>query len=315
MVCTLLRYCWHASHRITPPLINLVPALASRRHFCYPQTIMTQDQLLEGIVIAIDKPYQWTSFQVVNKIKTVIRHTYDLKKFKIGHAGTLDPLATGLLLVCVGKATKRIDELQSGEKVYSGTMVLGATTPCYDLERAIDQVYPYAHITPELLAEKVGQFVGLIDQVPPIFSAVKIGGRRAYSYARQLAPDQEAPLPTPKQVLVREFDIVGFRPGEAVMQPQVEDQTLETLHTADVDDAQHLTHLYNNPLGTIPEYLPQLDFRIRCSKGTYIRSVARDLGLALDSGAFLSALRREQIGAYHLSDAIRLDDIQAFLES
>lgn len=289
---------------------------------------MTQEQLLEGTVIAIDKPYQWTSFQVVNKIKSAIRHTYDLKKFKIGHAGTLDPLATGVLLVCVGKATKRIDELQSGEKVYSGTMVLGATTPCYDLERAIDHYYPYQHITPDLISEKVQQFIGLIDQVPPIFSAVKIDGQRAYSYAREAKPGEETPSPTPKQVLVKEFEIIGFRPGKPIPEetedtekPEIPEspETPETPESpgnpAPSEAATPLTHLYNNPLGTVPEHLPQLDFRIRCGKGTYIRSLARDLGLALDSGAFLSSLRREQVGEFTLSDALQLEDIQRFLEN
>ena len=135
---------------------------------------MTQEALLEGIVLPVDKPRQWTSFQAVNKIKAAIRHVYGLKKFKIGHAGTLDPLASGLLLVCIGKATKRIDELQAGTKVYTGTMVLGATTPCYDLERAVDNYYPFAHITPELLQSVLPQFLGTIQQVPPIFSAVSL---------------------------------------------------------------------------------------------------------------------------------------------
>ncbi len=276
---------------------------------------MTPEQLLEGIVIAVDKPYKWTSFQVVNKIKSVIRNTYGLKKFKIGHAGTLDPLATGLLLVCVGKATKRIEELQSGEKVYCGTIILGATTPCYDLERAIDRFYPYQHITLEILSEKVQHFVGLINQVPPTFSAVKIDGLRAYTYARQACSNQEIPVPTSKQVLVKEFDIVNFRPGNPNLQTIAEEQPLQALQTTETSETPHLSHLYNNPLGTVPKYLPQFDFRVRCGKGTYIRSLARDLGLALDSGAFLSALCREQIGEYKLSEAFQLNDIQAFLES
>ena len=236
---------------------------------------MTQEALLEGIVLPVDKPRQWTSFQAVNKIKAAIRHVYGLKKFKIGHAGTLDPLASGLLLVCIGKATKRIDELQAGTKVYTGTMVLGATTPCYDLERAIDNYYPFAHITPELLQSVLPQFLGTIQQVPPIFSAVKINGQRAYQYARQTTADEEPPSPTPKPIQIYEFDITAFRPA----------------------------------------HLPQLDFRIRCGKGTYIRSIARDLGLALDSGAYLSALRREQIGTYSLADAIALDKVEEFLNS
>ena len=175
---------------------------------------MTQEELLGGIVIPIDKPRQWTSFQAVNKVKSTIRNLYGLKKFKIGHAGTLDPLATGLLLVCVGKATKRINELQDGDKVYTGTMVLGATTPCYDLERAIDNYYPFAHITPALLQSILPQFTGTIEQVPPLFSAVKINGQRAYQYARQTDTGEEAPLPTPKAVRIYEFDITAFRPGD-----------------------------------------------------------------------------------------------------
>lgn len=270
---------------------------------------MTEEQLLAGTVLPIDKPYQWTSFQAVNKVKAAIRRTYGLKKFKIGHAGTLDPLATGLLLVCVGKATKRIDELQSGEKVYTGTMVLGATTPCYDLERAIDHYYPYEHITRELIDNTVGQFLGEVEQVPPIFSAVKINGQRAYNYARQTAEGEEAPTPTAKIVKIEEFEITAFRPGTE--QPAEFKMSAPALDEDLSAKPQH--HLYDNPLGSVPSHLPQLDFRIRCGKGTYIRSIARDLGLALESGAFLSALRREQVGEYSVAQSLTLDQIDAFL--
>jgi tRNA pseudouridine55 synthase len=153
---------------------------------------MTQDELLQGVVIPVDKPRQWTSFQAVNKIKAAIRRTFDLKKFKIGHAGTLDPLASGLLLVCVGKATKRIDELQSGTKVYSGTFVFGATTPCYDLERPIAAYYPFAHISPALLQSALPQFLGTVQQVPPIFSAVKIDGQNDIYVMAAVGPDGHA---------------------------------------------------------------------------------------------------------------------------
>ena len=266
---------------------------------------MTQDELLQGVVIPVDKPRQWTSFQAVNKIKAAIRHVYGLKKFKIGHAGTLDPLASGLLLVCVGKATKRIDELQAGTKVYTGTMVLGATTPCYDLERAIDSYYPFAHISPTLLQSVLPQFLGSVQQVPPMFSAVKINGYRAYQYARQTSPDEETPSPTPKTVQIYGFDITAFRPGDP-------DATPEPLAQPAECDAHHL---YDHPLGTVPQHLPQIDFRITCGKGTYIRSIARDLGLALDSGAFLSTLRREQVGEYHVAEAVSLDNVEQFLLS
>ena len=273
---------------------------------------MTPETLLEGTIIPIDKPWQWTSFQTVNKVKAVIRNTFGIKKFKIGHAGTLDPLATGLLLICVGKATKRIDELQAGEKVYTGTMVLGATTPCYDLERAIDHYYPYEHITPTLVEEARKQFIGDIEQVPPIFSAVKIGGQRAYQYAREAANGETPPTPTAKTVHIEEFTITDFRPGRVTSETNALMSQFAHHSSLEIHRSQ-LTQFHTHPPGTVPDHLPQLDFRIRCGKGTYIRSIARDLGLALDSGAFLSALRREQVGEYTLSSAINIDDIPALL--
>ncbi len=266
--------------------------------------MVTLEQLQDGIVLPIDKPRQWTSFQAVNKIKAVVRNTYGLKKFKIGHAGTLDPLATGLLLVCVGKATKTIPTLQDGDKVYTGTMVFGATTPCYDLERPIDNYYPYDHITPELLQQTLPQFTGTILQVPPMFSAVKVAGQRAYQYARS---DDPTVVIQPKPVNVYSFEITAFRPGGPIddepPQQQPDNSQLTTTNS----------QLYKNPLGTVPAHLPQADFRIHCGKGTYIRSLARDLGLALGSGAFLSALRREQIGTYSVADALQLDEVEAYL--
>jgi tRNA pseudouridine55 synthase len=266
--------------------------------------MVTLEQLQDGIVLPIDKPRQWTSFQAVNKVKAVVRNTYDLKKFKIGHAGTLDPLATGLLLICVGKATKTIPTLQDGDKVYTGTMVFGATTPCYDLERPIDSYYPYDHITPELLQQTLPQFTGTILQVPPMFSAVKIAGQRAYQYART---DDPTVVIQPKPVNVYSFEITAFRLGGPVDDEPTPQQP---------DNSQLSTpnsQLYKNPLGTVPAHLPQADFRIHCGKGTYIRSLARDLGLALGSGAFLSALRREQIGTYSVADALQLDEVEAYL--
>ena len=265
----------------------------------------TLEQLQAGIVLPIDKPRQWTSFQVVNKVKSVVRNVYGLKKFKIGHAGTLDPLATGLLLVCLGKATKSIPELQEGDKVYSGTMVLGATTPCYDLEQAIDKLYPYSHITPALLDETRHQFEGTVMQVPPMFSAVKIDGRRAYEYAR--IDDPSATI-QPKPVTIHNFEITAFRDGMETEEPKAEREKQESGDntTADTSNLQ----LYKNPKGTVPPHLPQVDFRIRCGKGTYIRSLARDFGLALGSGAFLSALRREQVGSYSVDQALAIDQVE-----
>lgn len=271
--------------------------------------MITLEQLQAGIVIPIDKPRQWTSFQAVNKVKSFIRNTYGLKKFKIGHAGTLDPLATGLLLVCIGKATKTIPQLQDGDKVYTGTMVFGATTPCFDLERPIDCHYPFEHITQALLDETVKKFTGTILQVPPMFSAVKIDGQRAYEYARRdqqgatVSQSSDDPTVTiqPKAVNVYSFEITDFRKGVKGEQ-----------RVHGVQDNSRTTHLYMNPLGVVPPQLPQADFRIHCGKGTYIRSLARDLGEAVGSGAFLSALRREHVGDYSVDQAITLDQLEQF---
>ena len=284
--------------------------------------MLTQEQLLAGLVLPIDKPRQWTSFQAVNKIKAVVRNLYGqrdtngakaainggLKKFKIGHAGTLDPLATGLLLVCIGKATKDIPRLQDGDKVYTGTLVLGATTPCYDLERPVDQYYPYEHITAESLQAVAQQFTGTILQVPPMFSAVKISGQRAYEYART---DDPTVTIQPKPVNVYSFEITAFRKGQDNPENPDAPENPENPENPDIPQK----NLYKNPLGEVPPHLPQADFRIHCGKGTYIRSLARDLGLALGSGAFLSALRREQVGTYNVANALQIDDVASYLQN
>lgn len=255
---------------------------------------MTLSDIENGIVLAVDKPYGWSSFQVVNKIKWQIKRQLGIKKFKIGHAGTLDPLATGLLLICVGKATKSIEQLQQGEKVYSGTIVLGATTPCYDMEQAVDRYYPAQHIDKQLLESTRQQFLGEIQQVPPMFSAIKVEGSRAYQYARDGEPVEIAP----KLVMMYEFDILDTRNlGNADVERIVQPKELP---------AEKSPELYRNPQGHIPEGLPQVDFRIRCGKGTYIRSIARDFGLAMGSGAFLSSLRRERVGDYSVDNALTI---------
>lgn len=254
-----------------------------------------------GVVIAVDKPRQWTSFQVVNKLKWHIKHTFGLKKFKIGHAGTLDPLASGLLLVCVGSATKQIEQLQAGVKEYSGTMVLGATTPCFDMEQAIDKYYPYSHITTDAIETTRQKFVGLMNQIPPLYSAVKVDGKRAYISARDGAVVDIQPKP----VTVYDFTITTFRPGN---KSNPENDPASTAPTTLLK-----RELYRNPQGSIPNHLPQLDFHITCSKGTYIRSIARDFGQALGSGAFLSALRRERVGDYHIDQALGIETLESVI--
>lgn len=238
---------------------------------------------------------------MVNKLKWHLKRTFDLKKFKIGHAGTLDPLASGLLLVCVGSATKQIEQLQSGIKEYSGTMVLGATTPCFDLEQAIDHFFPYSHITTDAIETTRRQFVGQLEQIPPLYSAVKVDGQRAYVSARDGAVVDIQPKP----VTVYNFDVTAFRPGsEAPKGLDMSDATSQPLTKRE---------LYRDPQGSIPDFLPQMDFRITCSKGTYIRSIARDFGEAIGSGAFLGALRRERIGDYHVEQALDIDTIEEII--
>lgn len=212
----------------------------------------------EGDVLLVDKPYRCTSFDVVGKVRQYIKRKYQ-QKVKVGHAGTLDPLALGLLIICVGKFTKQIDNYQAQEKEYTGTLRLGATTPSFDLEKPVDAEYPYEHVTAEMVEEVRKKFLGDIEQVPPQFSAIRMGGRRAYEMARE---GEEAPI-QPRQISIPVFEITRFD-------------------------------------------LPDIDFRIVCSKGTYIRSIARDFGVELDSGAHLTALRRTRIGEFRVEDAIQL---------
>jgi len=211
----------------------------------------------KGELILIDKPYKWTSFDVVKSVKGQARRITGIKRIKVGHAGTLDPLATGLLLICTGKKTKEIEGFQAQEKEYTGTIYLGATTPCFDLEKEVDKRFDISEITEEQVRNTTAQFLGEIEQTPPIFSAIKIDGKRAYEYARN---DEEVKIKS-KKINIYEFELTRVE-------------------------------------------LPEIDFRIRCSKGTYIRSIARDFGLALNNGAHLTALRRTKIGDFCVEDAM-----------
>jgi tRNA pseudouridine55 synthase len=227
-----------------------------------------------GELLLVDKPMHWTSFQAVNKIKHAVKRHPSMVvngqrvKAKVGHAGTLDPLATGLLLVCTGKRTKTIDELMGLEKEYTGTFFLGATTPCFDLEKPVDATYPIDHITGAMVVEAARRFTGTLEQVPPSFSAVMVEGRRAYDLARA---GEETTL-KPRKITVTEFEILRVEK-------------------------------------------PLVDFRIACSKGTYIRSIARDFGLALGSGAHLVALRRTRIGKYTVDQADGPETIAAVINN
>ena len=223
---------------------------------------MIDEDFLTGQILLIDKPLTWSSFQAVNKLKYLLKRKYNLSKsFKIGHAGTLDPLATGLLIVCTGKFTKKITEIQSQFKEYTGTFTVGATTPSYDLETEVDQIFATEHITSELIRETTKQFLGEIDQKPPIFSAIKKDGVRLYEHARA-GETVEIPF---RKTTIYEFEITRIA-------------------------------------------LPEIDFRVKCSKGTYIRSLAFDFGKALESGAYLSALRRTKIGDYSVENGKSIDE-------
>jgi len=222
---------------------------------------VTVEDFKNGQVLLIDKPLTWTSFQVVNKLRWAIKKQYHLKKIKVGHAGTLDPLATGLLIICTGKFTKRIEEFQAQQKEYTGTFTIGATTPSYDLETEIDNRFATEHLTEQLIRNTTQQFIGEIDQKPPIFSAIKKDGKRLYELARA----GETTQIKSRKITISLFEITAIN-------------------------------------------LPKIDFKVVCSKGTYIRSLAHDFGIALQSGAHLSALRRTKIGNFSVSDAITIEN-------
>ncbi|MDO4879886.1 MAG: tRNA pseudouridine(55) synthase TruB [Capnocytophaga sp.] len=215
------------------------------------------EEISNGKVILIDKPLHWSSFQAVNKLKWAILKKFRLKKIKIGHAGTLDPLATGLLIICTGKFTKKIEEIQATSKVYTGNITLGATTPSFDMETEVNATFPTEHITLELVEEIKNQFVGEIEQFPPIFSALKKDGKRLYEFARE-----------GKEIEVKARKI----------------------------------HIYDLKLNLISK--KELFFEVHCSKGTYIRSLANDIGKALGSGGYLSCLRRTKIGDFSVENAL-----------
>jgi tRNA pseudouridine55 synthase len=229
---------------------------------------MTVEDYKEGQLILIDKPLEWTTFQVVNKVRWLIKQQFKIKKIKVGHAGTLDPLASGLLILCVGKFTKKIDTYQAQEKEYTGTITVGSTTASYDLETEINERFDYSSITSEEINEATLPFIGEIQQQPPIFSALKKDGKRLYEYARA---GEEVEIPK-RTVYISAFEITNIE-------------------------------------------LPNIDFRIVCSKGTYIRSLAHDFGKSLNNGAHLSALRRTKIGDYSVKDSVSIEGFEERLTS
>ena len=224
-----------------------------------------QFDFLKGEVLVFDKPLDWTSFDLVQKVRNIICRKLKIKKLKVGHAGTLDPKATGVMVLCTGKATGRIESLQAEEKEYIATLKLGATTPSFDLESAEDKYFETSHITENMIQDTIKKFIGTIEQVPPEFSAIKIDGKRAYEYARKgVAVEIKS-----KTLVIKEIELLTFSGSEAKL-------------------------------------------RIVCSKGTYIRALARDIGEALQSGAYLVGLRRTRVGNVHVDQALNITD---FLDS
>jgi tRNA pseudouridine55 synthase len=224
--------------------------------------------ITEGEILLVNKPYRWTSFDVIGSLRGLMKHLLGGKKIKVGHAGTLDPLATGLLIICTGKATKRIEEFKDFDKEYTGTFVLGATTPSYDMEKQVNETFPTDHITTEMIREAAQNLSGNIMQIPPMFSAIKVDGKRAYESARK---DKDLGLAA-RQVSVPVFEITRIE-------------------------------------------MPEVDFRIVCSKGTYIRALARDFGQALQSGAYMSALCRTRVGPHFLSNAHEVEELKTILRT
>ena len=221
---------------------------------------------ISGEILLIDKPLGWTSFDAVKRVRGALTRRMKVKRLKVGHAGTLDPHATGVMVICTGRATKRIDQLQAGVKEYIATLSLGATTPSFDLETEVDATYPIDHITRQLAEETLQKFVGSIEQIPPAFSAVKIDGQRAYKMARKgQTPELKA-----KTLVIDEIELLDFAPD-------------------------------------------RLTLRIVCSKGTYIRALARDIGEALGSGAHLTALRRTRVGEFTIDRCMSVDEATAFI--
>lgn len=231
-----------------------------------------------GEILAFDKPLDWTSFNVVKIVRNSLSRRLGIKRLKVGHAGTLDPLATGVMIICTGRMTKMIDQLQAGTKEYIATMRLGCTTPSFDAEHSVDHIYPTKHITRQLVDETLQRFLGSIWQVPPVYSACKVEGRRAFDYARH---GEEVELKA-KELVIDEIELLNF-----------------------IDQREAIAR------GVKPE----LTIRVVCSKGTYIRALARDIGEALHSGAYLTALRRTRVGDIRVEDCMQVAGVESWAEN
>lgn len=247
---------------------------------------------LKGEILYLDKPLGWTSFDLVKRVRGALTRRLHVKKIKVGHAGTLDPLATGVVLIVTGKATSRIEELQAGVKEYIATIAIGATTPSFDLETEVDATYPTEHITEDLVRQTLPQFLGCIEQIPPAYSAIKIDGKRAYEMARK----GKEPQLKPKILVIDELELLSYR-------------TIDATEASAGDEVEsRLVKRHDSALQSQAP-LVEIKLRIVCSKGTYIRALARDIGQALNSGAHLTALKRTRVGNATLDKCLSIDEM------
>ena len=273
---------------------------------------MKQYNFIEGEILAFDKPLTWTSFNLVKVVRNNLSRRLGIKRLKVGHAGTLDPLASGVMILCTGKCTKQIDRLQAGTKEYVATLRLGCTTPSFDAEHPIDATYPTSHITAESVHEALRQFRGSIWQVPPVYSACKVEGRRAFDYVRQ---GEEVELKA-KELVIDELEVLDLHlPEQGVHSPhaaEVLSMVRSDIHIKDfkacyATDVDALAEPQPQELTETPPYL---QIRVVCSKGTYIRALARDIGQALGSGAYLIGLRRTRVGQFALADCLPVENVE-----
>ena len=271
------------------------------------------DDYPEGIVIPVDKPYRWTSADVIRKVKYAACKHFGKKKLKVGHAGTLDPLATGVLLVCIGNSTKKAETLQAHDKEYVAGIAFGATTPSYDLEKDIDRFFPYEGVNASAIEAVLPQFLGEQDQVAPLFSAKSVDGVRAYELARKIykeggsLDEAAADLIRTSRITITDIEMISFQSANKTISPA--EQALPSAVDKPNSASSRINVTDNSHLG-----LPRADIRIECSKGTYVRAFARDLGEALNTGAHLDALQRSRSGQFRVGDSLSVDEVLAWLQ-
>lgn len=264
---------------------------------------------IEGEVLAFDKPLTWTSFNLVKVVRNNLSRRLGIKRLKVGHAGTLDPLASGVMILCTGKCTKQIDQLQAGTKEYIATIRLGCTTPSFDAEHPIDATYPTSHITAQSVDEALSRFLGSIWQVPPVYSACKVEGRRAFDYVRQ---GEEVELKA-KELVIDELELLDLHlPEQGICSPHASEVAKMARADVNIKDYGRDKDVYEIAEATDVDAagLSYLQIRVVCSKGTYIRALARDIGQALGSGAYLIGLRRTRVGSFALADCLPVENIE-----